>query len=127
MLEINSSNDSGYVHYLETELADISINTNDLGYGLYESKIVVLNNNSSDTDTIDISLTVEDVSVSIGEQITPLVFSLDQNYPNPFNPSTTIPVKVSQSEYMQINIFDSNGKLVKKLYPHGVQLKKTNL
>ena len=64
-----SSNDSGYVHYLETELADISINTNELGYGLYESKIVVLNNNSFDADTIDISLTVEDISVSIGEQI----------------------------------------------------------
>ena len=36
-----SSNDSSYVHYLETEIADILINTNNLEYGSYESKIVV--------------------------------------------------------------------------------------
>ena len=110
-----SSNDSGYVHYLETELADISINTNDLGYGLYESKIVVLNNNSSDTDTIDISLTVEDVSVSIGEQITPLVFSLDQNYPNPFNPITRIDYELPKTELVSLKIFDVMGREVVSL------------
>ena len=110
-----SSNDSGYVHYLETELADISINTNDLGYGLYESKIVVLNNNTSDTDTIDISLTVEDVSVKIGDQITPLVFSLDQNYPNPFNPITRIDYELPKAEFVSLKIYDIMGREVVSL------------
>jgi len=110
-----SSNDSGYVHYLETELADISINTNDLGYGLYESKVVVLNNNTSDTDTIDISLTVEDVSVKIGDQITPLVFSLDQNYPNPFNPITRIDYELPKAEFVSLKIYDIMGREVVSL------------
>ena len=82
---------------------------------MYESKIVVLNNNSSETDTIDISLTVEDVSVSIGEHITPLVFSLDQNYPNPFNPITRIDYELPKTELVSLKIFDVMGREVVSL------------
>jgi hypothetical protein len=42
-------------------------------------------------------------------------FKLNQNYPNPFNPSTTISYTVSGSENIRINIYDSNGALIRNL------------
>jgi glucose/arabinose dehydrogenase len=45
----------------------------------------------------------------------PQTFELGQNYPNPFNPITEIPYRLQQSAKVTINIFDSNGKLVKTL------------
>ena len=110
-----SSSDSGYVHYLETEFVNIPINTNNLEYGLYESKIVVENNYTFETDTIGISLTVEEVSLSLGEQNIPLVFSLNQNYPNPFNPTTFIEYHISKTEFVSLKIYDIMGREVVSL------------
>ena len=50
--------------------------------------------------------------VSIGEQITPLVFSLDQNYPNPFNPITRIDYELPERELVSLKIFDIMGREV---------------
>ena len=71
--------------------------------------------------TSDDSLTTHTMSISatalsLVNNYMPESVNIEANYPNPFNPSTTIPVKVSQSDYIHINIFDSNGKLVKKLF-----------
>ena len=71
--------------------------------------------------TSDDSLTTHTMSISavalfLDNDYVPKSVNIEANYPNPFNPSTTIPVVVSQSDYMQLNIFDSNGKLVKKLF-----------
>ncbi|UCF06855.1 MAG: T9SS type A sorting domain-containing protein [bacterium] len=41
--------------------------------------------------------------------------SLSQNWPNPFNPSTTIEYYISAPSTVSLNIFDVNGRLVKKL------------
>ena len=49
------------------------------------------------------------------EQSIPTSFSLEQNYPNPFNNSTVIPFNLSTSGHVQLQIFDSNGSLVKTL------------
>ncbi|MCD6165446.1 T9SS type A sorting domain-containing protein [bacterium] len=49
------------------------------------------------------------------EQSIPTSFSLEQNYPNPFNNSTVIPFDLSTSGHVQLQIFDSNGSLVKTL------------
>lgn len=45
----------------------------------------------------------------------PSGFSLDQNYPNPFNPATTISYRLGQSQFVDISIYNMNGKLVKTL------------
>ena len=47
-------------------------------------------------------------------------FTLDQNYPNPFNPSTTINFQTAQSDNAMINIFNTNGQIVKTLMNHNV-------
>jgi len=40
---------------------------------------------------------------------------LSQNYPNPFNPVTQIPFALAQPGNISLELFDINGKLVKKL------------
>lgn len=45
----------------------------------------------------------------------PTQFDLAQNYPNPFNSSTTMAFTVSQKEWVQLQIFDVTGRLVRTL------------
>jgi len=40
-------------------------------------------------------------------------FQLHQNYPNPFNPATTISYSIKKSSFIELKIFDVNGKLIK--------------
>jgi hypothetical protein len=42
-------------------------------------------------------------------------FQLFQNYPNPFNPSTAIEYQIPNNGLVQINIFNIQGRLVRKL------------
>jgi len=85
-----ATTDSGYVHYLETSPINVSINTNNLEFGYYESKILVENIITGQKDSVKVELTVEEVNVSIDQSNIPSIFSLTQNYPNPFNPNTQI-------------------------------------
>jgi hypothetical protein len=45
----------------------------------------------------------------------PAAFTLRQNYPNPFNPSTTLQFDVMEHSYVEIEIYDLPGRLVKHL------------
>jgi hypothetical protein len=45
----------------------------------------------------------------------PFYFYLFQNYPNPFNNTTKIIFELSESSFITINIYDVNGREVKKL------------
>ncbi|MFZ1729354.1 MAG: FlgD immunoglobulin-like domain containing protein [Bacteroidota bacterium] len=49
------------------------------------------------------------------DQAIPEVFQLSQNYPNPFNPSTSIKFSVTRSADVQLLVYNSTGKLIKKL------------
>ena len=42
-------------------------------------------------------------------------FELSQNYPNPFNPETWIPYHLSAASQVEISIYNSTGKLVRRL------------
>ena len=51
-------------------------------------------------------------------------FELRQNFPNPFNPNTSIQFTLGQNEWITLNIFDIQGRLVNSLinnsyYPSG--------
>lgn len=52
------------------------------------------------------------------EQLVPDNFFLDQNYPNPFNPSTTISFAIPSPSNTTINIYNTNGQLVRTLFGH---------
>lgn len=45
----------------------------------------------------------------------PLRYELHQNYPNPFNPVTKISYDLPERSFVEISIFNTNGKLVKRL------------
>ena len=45
----------------------------------------------------------------------PITFSLKQNYPNPFNPYTTIEFTLKENDYIDLIIYDLNGKKVRHL------------
>jgi photosystem II stability/assembly factor-like uncharacterized protein len=49
------------------------------------------------------------------EDIIPNKYELQQNYPNPFNPSTTIRFSIPKDDFVKINVYDINGKLISKL------------
>jgi hypothetical protein len=107
-----ATTDSGYVHYLETSPINVSINTNNLEFGYYESKILVENIITGQKDSVKVELTVEEVNVSIDQSNIPSIFSLTQNYPNPFNPNTQIGYALPKEEYVTLLIFDLLGREV---------------
>ena len=107
-----STTDSGYVHYLETSPINISVNTNNLEFGYYESKILVENIITGQKDSVKVELSVEEVNVNIDQSNIPSIFSLTQNYPNPFNPNTQIGYALPKEEYVTLLIFDLLGREV---------------
>jgi len=65
-------------------------------------------------------LTISWSGVKDGEDIglagaLPLRFALRQNYPNPFNPETWIPYQLTDDNDVVISIYDSTGRLIRKL------------
>ncbi len=50
----------------------------------------------------------------IGTEV-PKSFSLKQNYPNPFNPETKIEFDLPAKSFINLSVFDVNGKLIKTL------------
>ena len=93
------------------------IGTQQLEYKIleFDENRLTLEHTSSDSSTTH-TMIISAIALSLVNDYMPQSVSIKSNYPNPFNPNTTIPVKVSRSDYMHINIFDSNGKLVKKLF-----------
>jgi 6-phosphogluconolactonase (cycloisomerase 2 family) len=54
-------------------------------------------------------------SVDMKKYAIPDNYSLSQNYPNPFNPETTIEFGLPKAGFVEISIYDINGKLARKL------------
>ena len=60
----------------------------------------------------------EDEAGALVQDIVALIpkeFSLGNNYPNPFNPSTTIPFTISKPGLVVIDIYDLNGRKVRRV------------
>jgi hypothetical protein len=53
------------------------------------------------------------VPLRLGD-IIPSQTALLQNYPNPFNPETWIPYKLAEDSLVTINIYDTNGNLIRR-------------
>lgn len=55
------------------------------------------------------------VGINDPVSIHPDTYSLSQNYPNPFNPETEIMFSLPQGSFVEINVYDVSGRLVKTL------------
>jgi len=53
--------------------------------------------------------------LGINDSHIPIHFTLHQNFPNPFNPTTTIQYELPKYSFVNIRIFDLNGRLVTTL------------
>ena len=65
----------------------------------------------------DIQKTIDGLLTTGIETNLPLqnTFRLMGNYPNPFNPFTYIRFELSQAQQIELQIFDSNGRLLRQL------------
>jgi hypothetical protein len=61
------------------------------------------------------SITFTALGSSIIEKITPEIL-IGKSYPNPFNDSATIPIMLTQTQNIQLSVYDLRGDLVKNLY-----------
>ena len=69
--------------------------------------------------TSEIPSNISDVILSylsVEDNFIPKKFHLEQNYPNPFNGRTNINFSIPFSAYVDLKIFDMNGKVIKTLY-----------
>ena len=41
---------------------------------------------------------------------------MEQNYPNPFNSQTNIKYSINKSSFVELNIYNSKGEVVRKLF-----------
>ncbi len=73
-----------------------------------------------ESQTLKIKVTPENLtnallSVKFDSIGKPLQNKLLQNYPNPFNPETWIPYQLAQDSSISVSIYDSTGKVIRKL------------
>jgi hypothetical protein len=66
-------------------------------------------------ETYNIFIDTNDTPLGIGNNSSPVSFSLKQNYPNPFNPSTQINYDIMSGANAKIIIYDMLGREVKTL------------
>ena len=50
-----------------------------------------------------------------GPAATPRALALEPSFPNPFNPTTTIPFALPSESFVELNVFDASGRLVREL------------
>lgn len=71
--------------------------------------------NSGTNMTADLGVGVPQ-DIDEEKHIIPSVAALHQNFPNPFNSRTDIRFQLSQLAFVQVDMLDINGRLVKKLF-----------
>ena len=84
-----------------------------------EARIIGIDGNV-ESQTLKIKVTPENLanallSVKFDNIGKPLQNKLLQNYPNPFNPETWIPYQLAQDSSVSVSIYDSTGKVIRKL------------
>lgn len=127
----------------ESQVLGFSLDTNpDLTYSLLLNGQSTMNNYGIsydrsmviDQDGViqysDYSVILADIQQTIDDLLTTdikndnfdqISFQLFDNYPNPFNPETTIRFTVNQSQKINLNIFDAQGRLISRLVNREMQ------
>jgi len=67
------------------------------------------------------------VNLEIDNSFSPEKFTLKNNFPNPFNPFTTIEYELPFDTYMELNIYDAQGRVIKNLINHKIVSGKNSI
>lgn len=102
---------SGNLIEFESDTIGFTVDTSGLGFGTYESDIVISYEGNQHT----IPVYLEVISSDADENNIVLVTKLLGNYPNPFNPTTTIDFSLASESKVTLEIYNSRGQKVKTL------------
>jgi hypothetical protein len=64
---------------------------------------------------IDREFAVTSIEVNGNGGVLPEHYTLEQNFPNPFNPSTEIRYFLPENSYVQVSVYDLNGRKISDL------------
>lgn len=95
---------------IDYEFIDTTLEQSGLYY--YRLKQVDIIGDYEYSDTVEVDFVTQ---VILETPDIPNTFEISDNYPNPFNPSTNIDIKIPVHQFITINLYDINGRLVKKI------------
>jgi len=97
----------------ERQEINLTLNSNDLEYAVYEGEIRFCHNADSGLAILPVTLEVSpDVIDNSNNDVIPLEFGIVSAYPNPFNPSTTITYSLPYASNVTLEVFDLSGRKV---------------
>ena len=98
----------------ESQLFDVSFDTEDLENGIYQGRIDIVSN--AGFLNLPVEFDVNQVFVSNDDEaVLPDRVRLEENYPNPFNPKTVIAYEIPDAFHVQLGIYDAMGRRVRLL------------
>ncbi|CAF4579738.1 unnamed protein product [Rotaria sp. Silwood1] len=112
------------VHFMQNSGAeDLTIASGEKQTFIFAQMIARGNNNLNSVTKLkqldDFVQTVYDnnfvIAINPISNEVPDKFLLRQNYPNPFNPETTIKFEIPQNDFVNLSVYDLNGRLIEEL------------
>ena len=92
--------------------------------GRWNARVILTDNNNNETNLGPIelgqygfqnSLIVNNLLMSVRNELVPIEFNLYQNHPNPFNPFTTLEYNLPKDSFVTVTIYDMRGSVINNL------------
>lgn len=71
---------------------------------------------------VELQGSVAQIELKKSSSALPTKFALNQNYPNPFNPTTTFSFDIPKESFVNLTVYDINGRVIKELVNNTVKV-----
>lgn len=112
---ISYSPRNGIIEPGSSEELNFNMSAAGLEEGSYQLILNYVHNAAGLNTTIPITMIVDLESAFSDKKAIPLEFNLGQNYPNPFNAQTIIPFSLAENGWVELSIYDINGREITRL------------
>lgn len=112
---ITMSSNTGTLEGGEEDEIVLTINTENIDPSVLEANIVFENNGRNPRIEIPITAEVLSVDDDFTNQV-PREFEMSSPFPNPFNSSTNISFSLPKSSFLDIKLYDIQGRLVEQIF-----------